>query len=325
MAYLYKKIIHGRPYYYLRISKRINGKIVVKDVAYLGSDITTVECKLDKLHTYAKDIRKGYRHIKKFIQTEHYIKHVRDKKLKHDPYLQKDRLQRIEALKLHYNRQFLRANKLTQREAYHHFLIDFAFNSTSIEGNTISLAEARKLLEEEILPKNKTLREVYDLQNTEKLSVNEHLLIDIHDKLLDKIDKRKGYRTHEIRVFRARFDAAPAKFIRTDMRLLWKWFKDNKKKLHPLVLATLFHHKLEKIHPFSDGNGRTGRMFMNYLLMKNKYPPLIISNKKRALYLKTLAHADRENIKGSNVEHYKTLVVHVSDELLDSYWNAFMV
>ena len=60
MVYIYKKVIYGKPYYYLRISKRIGSKIVVKDIAYLGNDALELEKKLNKLTSHKKEIRKAY-------------------------------------------------------------------------------------------------------------------------------------------------------------------------------------------------------------------------------------------------------------------------
>ncbi len=52
------------------------------------------------------------------------------------------------------------------------------------------------------------------------------------------------------------------------------------------------HIDFERIHPFSDGNGRTGRMVMNYLLMENDFPPLIIKAEEKAVYMTYLANQD---------------------------------
>ena len=139
MAYVYKKIIHGKPYYYFRISKRVKGKIVVKDIAYLGNDASKIENKLKSLPIkYKKDIRKAYRNIKKYIQEEYYLKKVKKLKLKEDPYLNRKTLEEIEAIKLHFNNNFLKKDKKTQEEAYKNFLIDFAFNTTSLASLTIA-------------------------------------------------------------------------------------------------------------------------------------------------------------------------------------------
>jgi len=212
-------------------------------------------------------------------------------------------------------------------------VIEFAFNTTSIEGNTITLQQAKNLLEEGKTPKNKTLREIYDLQNTEKVffdifntneELNHELIVKIHSGLMENIDPRRGYRKEDVHVFRAHFEATPFPYVLTDMNLLLKWYNENKKKLHPIVLATIFHHKFEKIHPFMDGNGRTGRMLLNYILLNNNYPPLVVHKKTRAEYLEALKKADKSSLTKFLKEDYFSLVQFIADEMIISYWNIFL-
>jgi Fic family protein len=73
---------------------------------------------------------------------------------------------------------------------------------------------------------------------------------------------------------------------------LIQWYKNEKDKIHPVQLAALFHYKLVRIHPFDDSNGRTTRLVMNYILMKNGYSPLVIESKKKEQYLSALNKAD---------------------------------
>lgn len=332
MVYIYKKTIHGKSYYYLRISKRIKGKIVIKDIAYLGNDPSKIEKKLDSLESkYSKEIRKSYINIKKFIQEEYYLNKVKKTKLKKDPYFNKEQ---VEAIKLHYHQNFLKIHKLTQKETYENFLIDFAFNTTSLEGNTITLSETNRLLKESLTPKNRTLREIYDLQNTEKVffdilnskkEINHDFIIKIHDDLLENIDKRKSYRNYDIRALKSNFKATSFKYIKIDMDILLKWYNTNKKKLHPLVLAGIFHHKFEKIHPFSDGNGRTGRMILCYMLIKEGYPPMIIRKSRRNDYLDVLSKGNKADLNNVDVKYYKDLINYLSEEMIDSYWNSFNI
>ena len=333
MAYIYRKIVGGKSYYYLRISKRINGKVVAKDIAYLGSKISEIQNKLDTLpKKYQTDIRKGYRNIKNFIESNHYLSKV--SKLKKDNYLNDELHQKVEAAKLHFQDSFLKNHYQTIKETYENFLIEFAYNTTSIEGNTITLKEAAKLLLEDLTPKERTPREIFDLQNTrkvffnlveEKPKFNEELIIKTHDLLLENIDVRKGYRNYEIRVFKSRFKASEAKYVPTDMKILLKWYKNYQKKLHPLVLASLFHQKFEKIHPFSDGNGRTGRMIMNYILFTHNYPFVIIQKENRSQYLDALSKADKADINNIDPTYFKKLVNHVATELVGSYWKDFNI
>tara|TARA_Y100000034_G_scaffold136048_1_gene210491 strand:- start:6114 stop:7112 length:999 start_codon:yes stop_codon:yes gene_type:complete len=332
MVYIYKKTIHGKSYYYLKISKRIKDKVITKDIAYLGNDPSKIEKNLDSLESkYSKEIRKSYINIKKFIQGEYYLNKVIKSKLKKDPYFNKEQ---VEAIKLHYNQNFLKIHKLTQKETYENFLIDFAFNTTSLEGNTITLSETNRLLKENLTPKNRTLREIYDLQNTEKVffevlnskkEISHDFIIKIHDDLLENIDKRKGYRIHDIRVLKSNFKATSFKYIKTDMDILLKWYHTNKKKLHPLVLAGIFHHKFEKIHPFSDGNGRTGRIILCYMLIRENYPPMIIKKSRRNDYLDVLSKGNKADLNNIDVKYYKDLINYLSEELNDGYWNNFNV
>ena len=224
-------------------------------------------------------------------------------------------------------------DETTKKEIMKNFVIEYSFNSSSIEGNTINLEEARNLLQDGLTPKDKTLREIYDLQNSEKVffillnrknEINHELINEIHSNLMKNIDARIGYRTTDVRVIRSNFDATPAPYVKTDMELLLKWFKKNEDKLHPLILATIFHHKFEKIHPFMDGNGRTGRMILNYILLSKNFPPLIIHKKTRKEYLDALRKADNSKLTENNKEDYFSLVKFNAQEMISSYWDIFL-
>lgn len=335
MAYIYVKNINKKPYYYLRISKRINGKVTIKDIAYLGDDVSKIEENLDKIEgKYKKEIRKGYKTIKKFIDTNYYFEKIKELKLKNDIYLAKEPLYWVEAAKMHFNEKFLKLDSETKKEVYKNFLIEFAYNTTSIEGNTITLHEANKLLNEDLTPKERTPREIFDLQNTEKAffylldskeEIGHELIIKMHDMLLENIDVRKGYRTYDIKVAGSHFDSSPAKYVRTDMDILIKWYNSNKGKIHLFALAAIFHEKFEKIHPFADGNGRTGRMLVNYMLLRSSYPPVIIRKKNRAEYLKAMSAADESKPSGSEPKYFIELIEYLAFEYKTLYWNIFNV
>mgnify|MGYP001950623978 CR=1 FL=1 len=102
-------------------------------------------------------------------------------------------------------------------------------------------------------------------------------------------------------------------------------YPKNKKKFHPIVISAMLHQKFEKIHPFAEGNGRTGRMLMNYILVKQGYPPFIIRNSRRSDYLDALGEADKSSIKEINPKYFKDLVKFLAEEMIDSYWNNFLV
>ncbi|MCK5617649.1 Fic family protein [Candidatus Pacearchaeota archaeon] len=331
MVYIYKKIISGKPYYYLRISKRKGERVITKDIAYLGGDPLSAKNAVLKISKYKSEIRKSYRRINLFFETEHYFNKAKKLKLRADEFMS-NRITEVEAIKMHYLDTFIKKTLINKKELIKDFAINFAYNTTSIEGNTITLKEAQILLEEGRTPKDKTLREIYDIQNTEKVfiellnkkqDISHELIESVHKKLMENVDKRIGYRTRDVRVFRSHFNSAPGSYVRIDMSLLLRWYEDNKNKLHPFVLASLFHHKFEKVHPFMDGNGRTGRMLMNIILMNNNYPPMIIYKKDRMMYLNALGSADKIGLTEID-KKYKKLVDFMIDEMTSSYWNLFL-
>ncbi len=335
MAYIYRKTVGSKEYYYLRASVRKDNKTITKDIAYLGSDIEAVKAKLKSLPSkYSEEIRRTYKTISRFMEVNSFLEKAKSLKLKKDEFLSKDNLDRIEACKLHWQSSFKILDKTSKEETLKNFIIEFAFNTASLEGNTITLKQAQNLLLENLTPKNKTLREIYDLQNTEKVffklfdgpsrQINHELICEIHDELLENIDSRKGYRTSDVRVVKANFKSTPAPYVKTDMDLLLKWFAENESIMHPLALGAVFHHKFEKIHPFMDGNGRTGRMLLNHILLKKGYPPLIIRKKNRERYLSNLRKADTCALTKAKVESYAGLVEFNASEMYENYWNIFL-
>jgi len=334
MVYIYKKTIGGKEYYYLRASLTKNGKQVTKDLAYLGSDPSKIKDKLTKLpQIHQKNVRKTYKTIHKFLEINYYLGKIKEKKLKKNDYLSKSQLEQIEACKFHWNTIFKKLDINSQDELLNDFAINFAYNTTSLEGNTITLKEVEHLFIEKKTPKDRSLREIYDLQNTIGIFFNiidsrskklSHRLIQkIHSDLMENIDVRTGYRNKDIRVTKSRFSSSPFQYVKADMDLLLDWFESHK-KLHPIVLASLFHHKFEKIYPFFDGNGRTGRMLANIILLMNKYPPLIISKKMRTTYLNALSYADKTDLNSISSKEYLKLTNFIAKEFSETYWNIFL-
>jgi len=78
------------------------------------------------------------------------------------------------------------------------------------------------------------------------------------------------------------------KDVSGEMTSLLSWYSKSKNKLHPLILAAYFHSAFETIHPFVDGNGRVGRLLINFILHKKEFPMLNIPNKIKHEYYSAL-------------------------------------
>ena len=110
--------------------------------------------------------------------------------------------------------------------------------------------------------------------------------------LMKNIDKRTGYKQFPNEIIGSDVKLTLPEKVGEEMKELIGWHEKNPQKLHPLQLCALFHGKFEKIHPFADGNGRVGRMILNYILLRAGFFPIIIRNNQRQKYIKALQAAD---------------------------------
>jgi Fic family protein len=189
------------------------------------------------------------------------------------------------------------------------FLVEWTYNSNSIEGNTLSLRETQMVLQEGITIKGKSLREHFEAKNHEtaiyKLYqlvndgyvLNSKDILELHGLVLRSIedDYAGRLRNAGVRISGANFVPPNARKVSTYIDSLVDYINTNPQGLNPIELATVFHHKFVWIHPFFDGNGRTVRLVMNLLLMRHGFPPAIILTNDRAKYYTALNQANNGN------------------------------
>jgi Fic family protein len=169
--------------------------------------------------------------------------------------------------------------------------LEYTFESNRIEGNTLSLKETDLVINEGLTISGKSMREhlevinhshaiefVKDLVN-KKSSINEHLLLQIHNLVLRGIDNDNAgkYRTLQVMIKGSKHTPPQPFMVAKQMEDYFLWYQKNKKHMHPVILAANMHEKLVTIHPFIDGNGRTARLLMNLILLQHGF---VIANIK---------------------------------------------
>ena len=188
--------------------------------------------------------------------------------------------------------------------------IEFTYNSNAIEGNTLSLRETQLVIQEGITVRGKSLKEHLEAKNhpdainyveklaQEKAPIKQDDILKVHALLMHGIDNQNAgkYRTGQVRVAGATFTPPPAQKIQTMINELLQTVSQNPDELRPIELAAFFHHKFVYIHPFIDGNGRTARLLMNVILMRNGYPFTVLLKVDRPKYLRALSEADNRNL-----------------------------
>jgi Fic family protein len=211
--------------------------------------------------------------------------------------------------------------------------IEYVYNSTSIEGNSLTLEETRLVLEEGITIKGKPLREHFDVINQKEAmdrlegwvkanrGIREEDVLELHRITLKGISNEWAgrYKTVQNRVLGSSVRRTPPHMVKEEMRELVRFINKNPKGLHPVELAAAAHQMLARIHPFLDGNGRTARLLSNLILMRHGYPPNTILNKERKRYFETIEKAHLGDRKP-----FVNFFARSLERMLDLYLSALM-
>ena len=256
-----KKTRGKKGYYYLEHSIRKGNKIIKKE-RYLG---TSIPMNIDKIKE----------EFKRELKTDIYNK--------------------LERIKENFQIEWKRIPESVREKELEEVSIAFTYNTNAIEGSTITLEEAREIIHDKISP-NKPLRDVRETEFHSKVflqmlkkeeKITNELLLKWHKEIFSetKPEIAGKFRDYLVRV--GPHLAPDWQDIDSLMKKFMEFIEENK-KMNAVELSGRAHYKFEKIHPFGDGNGRIGRLLMNFILWYNKYPMLIIEYKKRKSYYKAL-------------------------------------
>lgn len=203
--------------------------------------------------------------------------------------------------------QALIINKMDREEYTKYNEVLFSTHSCAIEGNSFSVDDTRELKEKGLgmIPAGKTLFEAFEmLDHFEAFEyVMQNAQHPLDEALLKEINKRVTLHTISYRSP----EAIPGEYTTTDMAAGDTVFGDHEQLIakvpkllestemaiasaavHPMILAARFHGFYEYLHPFRDGNGRTGRLVSNYILLRSGHPLLIIPSEARQEYISAL-------------------------------------
>lgn len=230
------------------------------------------------------------------------------------PYLEPLEMTHNDHLPLNVERLAIRINNLLEaKDNKEAVMIDFAkefiFNSNSIEGSMIPAREVNKIIEtgNTRYQNSNEVKEVYNsieamgyIQRGFKFnlpSIKRLYYILTKDLLMSNgLPYPRGFKTLPNIV--NNLEATPPDEVVSKLNELLGSYRQDRKKIHPLKLAQDFHLEYEKIHPFQDANGRTGRMIMNKILMSNGYFPVIIHAENSRSYFNAIARTyQRENLR----------------------------
>ena len=187
--------------------------------------------------------------------------------------------------------------------------IEQTYNSNAIEGNTLSRKETaevglkgltiagKSIVEHlEVINHIEAFEYMFELSGDKKSKIIKRDVLLLHQIILWNIDQSNAgiYRTVDVRISGSDVVLSSHLKIEEEMVKLIKYMNSSH-KLHPVLFAAQVHLRFVTIHPFIDGNGRTARLLMNLLLIKEGYPITTIYNKNRTEYIECLEYAQLSN------------------------------
>ena len=205
------------------------------------------------------------------------------------------------------------------------FIIEYTYNSNAIEGNTLTLRETdlvlrgltidQKLLKDHLEAVGH--KEAFDFVSElvkNNVPISESVIKQIHYLVLaDKKDDRGVYRKIPVRIMGAKHEPVQPYLIEPRMKQLLQDFNESAE--HIVTKLARFHIEFESIHPFIDGNGRTGRLLVNFELMKVGFPPIDIKFSDRIAYYNAF---DEYHVK-HNLSAMENLFAGYINSRLDMY------
>jgi Fic family protein len=205
------------------------------------------------------------------------------------------------------------------------FVVEYTYNSNAIEGNTLTLRETDLVLRGLTIDQkplkdhmeavgHKEAFEFISELIKDKVPMSESIIKQIHYLVLaDKKDDRGVYRRVPVRIMGAQHEPVQPYLIQPKMEQLMIAFTESNE--HIVTKLARFHIEFEGVHPFIDGNGRTGRLLVNMELMKVGFPPINIKFTDRIAYYNAF---DEYHIK-HNLAAMEKLFARYVNERLDMY------
>ena len=205
------------------------------------------------------------------------------------------------------------------------FMVEYTYNSNAIEGNTLTLRETYMVLQGMTIDKKPLKEHLEAVGHKEAFEymtelardntpLTENIINQIHYLVLaDKKEDRGVYRKIPVQIVGAKTTPVQPYLIKPLMEQLLSQY--NSSNEHIISKLARFHLEYESIHPYVDGNGRSGRLLVNFELMKAGYPPIDIKFTDRARYYETFDEYNSKN----DIMAMENLFAGYINERLDMY------
>ncbi|MDP3728388.1 MAG: Fic family protein [bacterium] len=234
-------------------------------------------------------------------------------------YLDANKLEIIDDFKEVFNNHRKTIPKTIIEKEETDFLIRFTYNSNAIEGNRLTLRDTYLIIKEKQIPSGAPPKDYNEAINGREAfefvqKYKGKLTIEFLEKINEILTQNTGVTyPGRVRFFSVKIEGADhippeSEKVRPLLKKMILFYYKNKRKIHPFILACLLHAQFVEIHPFEDGNGRTGRVLMNWILMQAGYPKIFVPVKLRQKYYESIDLHNKKDFKGSCEKMFEIVV-----------------
>ena len=280
-----------------------------REYYYITKNLRVGINKWKKIRVYIKDKKPTKSEIKKYAeQIEKQIEQEGLKKSEYS-YLGEEDAETLQDIKKGYKEWLKKTPESLKNKLYDDFVIRFTYHSNAIEGNRLTLRDTYLIIKEKQIPSGAPPKDYNEAINGREVfefvkKYKGKLSVEFIEKINEILTKNTGViYPGRVRFFPVRIEGADhnpphPEEVRSLLKKMIQFYYKNKRKIHPFIMACLVHAQFVEIHPFEDGNGRTGRTLMNWILMQAGYPKMFVPVKSRQKYYEAIDLHNQQNIKG---------------------------
>ena len=282
MASIVTKTIKGKEYLYLVDSVREKERVIQRTIKYVGKKRPINKHEFNSmLLSYKKEDWILNNFQDQLSYQEHHQMHQASEK---------------------YRKYLQSLDSTSQEKEKERFLSNFIANSNAIEGSTLTPEDTFNYLFNDLTPSGKSKKELFMasnllkawryLENNVKMFPTQKHILEMHKLVNKEIESEQTLgKFKQVQNYIGEVYTTSYLFVEERIKELFLVLKKAYKNVDDFEVAFQSHAQFEIIHPFVDGNGRVGRLLLNWLLMHKKLMPLAISFKKRAEYITALNNA----------------------------------
>jgi Fic family protein len=210
-------------------------------------------------------------------------------------------------------------------------LVRWTYHSNAIEGNSLTLRETKVVLEGVTVGGRRLQDHLEAINHRDAILLLEEMvqqgeplrewqIKSLHQLILRGIDDANAgvYRRVNVLISGAQHTPPSALRVPDMMEDFIRWSSEEATSLHPVERAARVHSDFVRIHPFTDGNGRTSRLLMNLELLKAGWPPVILPVERRLAYYDAL---DVHHVRGDFVP-FLDIITELVEQSFSPYWHA---